>query len=112
MKTIKSNDLKFGIMIFVTFLTLMVFTDKFTGNINRFNNAYYEPSSWHEIFSKLPLLLLLSLIAAIGAIQIRRVTQKNEDKSIEDARKRIEERERMEKEIKEKESKSENQEMK
>jgi hypothetical protein len=98
MKTIKTNDLKYGIVIFVTFLFLMILTDKFTGNINRFNSAYYEPSSWSKIISHLPLLIILSLVGAIGTIQIRKESQKSEDKSIESARKRIEEREKQEKE--------------
>jgi len=43
-------------------------------------------------------------VAAIGAIQIKRESQKAKDKSIENARKRIKEREKMEKDKKSEQS--------
>jgi len=100
------------IVIFIVFFTITILASKFIGikGIASFGSS--NTYSWSEINSNLLIYLAFSLIFAFVFNNIIEWAENIDKKSIEDARKRIEEREKMEKEQNVKGSKSDNQDKK
>ena len=105
------------IVIFIVFFTITILASKFIGikGIASFGSS--NTYSWSEINSNLLIYLAFSLIFAFVFNNIIEWAENIDKKSIEDARKRIQEREQKEREQKEREqikkgSKSDNQEIK
>ena len=101
---IEKKTIKTSVFIFAFIFILITLVDKYFGHVDRFSTAYIEPSTWHEIYLNLPRTLIFCLIGTIGLMHIINVSQKQEEKDIENARKRIKERDKMEKEQKTSES--------
>lgn len=101
----KKINYKIFIFYFFCFFIPIILAEKYTGYIDRFSTAYHEPISWNEIYLGIPRLIIFSLIVGLVMTLFHNEAKKTEDKNIENARKRIEERERLEKEQKEKKSK-------
>lgn len=90
----KKNKLIQNILWFSVVFILAFISTKLTGN---FGQISYGPISFKETIEKIPEMLVFSVIVLIlGNIADRNLI-KSEEKSIEAARKRIEERERQEK---------------
>ena len=90
----KRNNLKSGIAIFAFALILFIVASKYLGHIDRFTTAYIEPTSWQNIFSNLLLFIIASLIVTLILLQLIKKSNELKKKDIENARKRIEEREK------------------
>lgn len=88
------NNLKSGIIIFIFSLILFILVTKYLGHIDRFTTAYIEPTSWHAIYSNLLLFIIASLIITLVILQLIKKSNESKAKDIENARKRIEEREK------------------
>ena len=88
MKKIKLNIFLFGV-IFIFFFIIM----KFTGSIARTSPG---PISLKETIEKTPEIFVSSIVSLILLNLVMRNTNKSEEKAIEAARKRIEEREKKE----------------
>jgi mannitol-specific phosphotransferase system IIBC component len=88
------NNLKSGIIIFIFSLILFVLVTKYLGHINRFTTAYIEPTSWHDIYSNLLLFIIVSLMITLTILQLIKKSNESKAKDIENAHKRIEEREK------------------
>jgi mannitol-specific phosphotransferase system IIBC component len=88
------NNLKSGIIIFIFSLILFVLVTKYLGHIDRFTTAYIEPTSWHDIYSNILLFIIASLIITLTILQLIKKSNESKAKDIENARKRIEEREK------------------
>ena len=97
----KKNKLKLSVLLFCLIFILFFVSTKITGNFGR---TYYGPISFKETIDKIPEMLIFSVFAVIIFNLIYGEVKKAEEKNIEAARKRIEERE------KEKKQKSENEE--
>ena len=100
----KNPTILMGIFGFILFFTGMTITDKVTGFISRKDMGYYAPISWKEYFDNLPILLIDSLITGIFLAILYSQAKKNEEWRLNEAHKRIAEREKQEKEDKESES--------
>ena len=108
----KLKHFKTFIISFILYFSIIVLVIKYTGFVNRFTTAYNEPYSWRQIITILPNIAIVSLIVGVFTTLLIEEGNKQKEKDIESARKRIEEREKMEKEKNEKRSKSENQDKK
>lgn len=104
------KKIKTGTFIFTFTLLLFILFDKYFGHINRFTTAFYEPSSWSEIYLKIPIYIVACLIMTIVILQILKQKEKMEEKNIDEARKRIEARKKITKEKKSKKSESDKEE--
>jgi uncharacterized membrane protein (DUF106 family) len=102
-----TRNFKIFAIAFSSFFVVIIVLDKFFGYTDRFSTAYYEPLSWNEIFSNIPSLIIASIVVGLFSTVLYNEAKKVEAKNMENARKRIEEKER-----KEKGSKSDNQEIK
>ncbi len=88
MKKIKLNIILFGVIF--TFLFIIM---KLTGSIGRTSPG---PISLKETIEKTPEIFVFSIVSLILLKLVVRNTNKSEEKAIEAARKRIEEREKKE----------------
>ena len=91
------NKLKLNILWFIEVFIFAFIKTKLTGDFGRIS---YGPISFKETIDKIPEMLVFSVIALIIFNLIYRELEKLEEKNIEAARKRIEEREKKEKEVK------------
>jgi hypothetical protein len=101
---INKDIFKSGIITFISILLIFIFMFKFLGSTKRSTGAYYEPSSWFEIYLNLPLLTIGSFMLTVVYLWISKEGDKYDKRNLENARKRIEERERKEKELKSEDS--------
>jgi len=108
----KIKHIKIFSITFILFFSIIVFVLKYTGSVNRFTTAFIEPYSWSQIITILPNIAIASIIAGVFSTLLIEEGNKQKEKDMESARKRIEEREKMEKEQNEKGSKSDNQDKK
>ena len=93
----KKNKLKRNIILFCVIFILAFIKTKLTGDFGR---IYYGPISFKETIEKIPGMLVFSVVILLLGNLIDKEREKAEEKSIEAARKRIEEREKQEKEEK------------
>ena len=108
----KFKHFKTFIISFILYFSTILLVVKYTGFVNRFTTAYNEPYSWRQIITILPNIAIVSLVVGIFTTLLIEEGNKQKEKDIESARKRIKEREKMEKEHTEKVSKSDNQDKK
>ena len=87
-KNFKQNIFLFGVIFTLSFLTMMI-----TGNLGR---TFSGPISFKETIEKAPEILVFSIVLLILGKIGERGINKSEEKAIEAARKRIEEREKTE----------------
>ena len=92
------RNLKIFTIAFLFFFIVIIVIDKFFGYTDRFSTAYYEPLSWNEVFLNIPTLIVASTIVGLFSMILYNEAKNMEAKNMENARKRIEERERKEKE--------------
>ena len=93
----KKNNFKvFIISSFCIFIAIII-VYKFTGYTDRFSTAFFESISWNEIYLEIPRLIVASLIFGFFFTLLYKDIKKKDEKDIENARKRIEERERNDK---------------
>ena len=93
----KKNKLKHNIILFSVIFILFFIKTKLTGDFGRIS---YGPISFKETIDKIPGILVASLVILLLGNIANRELEKSEEKNIEAARKRIEEREKKEKEVK------------
>jgi len=91
----KKNKLKHNIIVFSVIFILFFLKTKLTGDFGRIS---YGPISFKETIDKIPGMLVASVVILILGNLIDKERKKSNEKSIEAARKRIEEREEMAKE--------------
>ena len=108
----KFKHFKTFIISFILYFSTILLVVKYTGFVNRFTTAYNEPYSWRQIITILPNIAIVSIIAGVFSTLLIEEGNKQKKKDMESARKRIKEREKMEKEHNEKVSKSDNQDKK
>ena len=87
----KKNKLKYNIVLFSVVFILFFIKTKLTGNFGRIS---YGPISYKETIDKIPEMLVFSAIILIIINISNKEVVKSEEKNIEAARKRIEEREK------------------
>jgi len=104
----KNFNIKTGIYFFSLFFLLESIFDLFTGYSIRSTGAYVEPISWSEYFSTIPKLMVFAFILTIVLLKIVQIGKATEKRDIENAHKRIEEREKIKKEKKSESSKKAN----
>jgi len=81
------------IIFFISFV-VYVLGDRFMGQGYRGNLTPIESLTWEEIFSNLPVYLIMSLLLTFIVLKMLKLAKKEEAKNTENARKRIEEREK------------------
>ena len=91
------KNIKIFLISSILYFSIIVFVLKYTGSVNRFTTAYFEPDSWSEIKRILPNIAFFSLIAGVFSALLINEGNKQKEKDIESARKRIAERELREK---------------
>jgi len=89
----KIKKLKQNTFLFASIFILLFLTMHMTGNLGR---TFSEPFSFNETIEKIPEIFFFSVVALILLKLTIRNTKKSEEKTIEAARKRIEEREKKE----------------
>lgn len=94
------RNLKIFAIAFSSFFILIIAFDKIFGYTDRFSTAYYEPLSWNEIYLNIPSLIIASIIVGLFSTILYNEAKKVEVKNLENARKRIEEKNKMKKEKK------------
>lgn len=90
----KKNKLKHNIILFCVIFILFFLKTKLTGDFGRIS---YGPISFKETIDKIPGMLVASVVIMLLGNIANREVAKSEEKRTEDARKRIEERERLKK---------------
>jgi hypothetical protein len=98
----KNHNLKIFIIAFLAFFFAIVAICKFTGFTNRFSSAYNESLSWYEVYLEIPKIIIGSLVAGFFSTIFYKNAERMDKKNINDARKRVEEREIKEKNQKKK----------
>ncbi|MFZ4725708.1 MAG: hypothetical protein ACOYMD_09705 [Paludibacter sp.] len=91
------NKLKKNLLWFCFTFILLFLMMKFTGGLGR---TFHGSISFKETIARIPEILVFSVFAFIIFSLVNRETQKSEKKSIEMARKRLEEKEKKENEEK------------
>jgi hypothetical protein len=89
---INPKHLKVFAVSYALYFIIIIFILKYTGFVNKFTTAYFEPYSWSEIIKIIPNLAIISLIAAIfstllieeGKKQKEKEKKEQEEKSAQD----------------------------
>ena len=97
-KTSRRVLLKGGLMGFLLSFVGITISDLFTGYISRVDMDYHEPISWKEYCNNLSTLIIGSLLAGVFVAIIYSQAKKNDEWRLNEARKRIAERDKKEKE--------------